>query len=914
MWFHLVGSDYFGPVEDAAFAATSAFWAQELPSETPRIARCAYLAWQVLAEAEAGAAPKPLAEAASDPARLLEAVRAVAGRHHDHGYERGIHDADAVRIVAALLQLRAGCGLLRFPAPLRAAALLAWGTGGAGGDSGAARAGWLRQARALGRLRAHLGDTPAWAGLAGELAQWIAAQAGRAGLALDADGAAEAGAYLAEELARPGEVRCVRSGPADDLLARFATWLHSLGAEGRLADDLRSLLDGGTAPLSEASVLLGGGGPRVRDPGGAGRGEPAGGGVGAALRLARAWLEAFADRHLPAARPALAEAAAWLLCEGRVAAEVVHARTALTVDGLLSQHPTIVEGRLEVRIDAFAALLRPHATVTVPAYRAYQEQRRRLLEQERARLRCDEFTPRVLTSFVRNRLISEVYLPLIGDNLAKQTGALGDAKRTDLMGLLLLISPPGYGKTTLMEYVASVLGLAFVKINGPALGHEVRSLDPAAAPDATARQELEKLGLGLEMGNNVMIVIDDIQHCHAEFLQKFISLCDGSRRIEGVWRGRPRTYDLRGKKVAVVMAGNPYTESGERFRIPDMLANRADTYNLGDILGGHGEAFALSYLENSLTANPQLAALVGRPPADLGRLLRLAAGDDAARAELEHPYSALELGELTAVLTRLQRVQQVLLTVNQAYIASAAQADAYRTEPPFKLQGSYRNMAKIAAQVVPLMSPAELERVILDHYRGEAQTLTTGAEVNLLKLKALLGAQSAADAERWAAILQTYARRQDLAGADDPASRAVLQLAKLGEQVGALRASLHEAAAAAGARGAEERRAQAEQLDRVVASLVAGLAALHPAPVEAPPPAKIEIVNTLPKYYANLYQHHVQVIEQALIPAVEAIGRFLGQSTAARDNLHGIASDLRSLIQRNQGSPVIDPGNEGEAR
>ena len=49
--------------------------------------------------------------------------------------------------------------------------------------------------------------------------------------------------------------------------------------------------------------------------------------------------------------------------------------------------------------------------------------------------------------------------------------------------------------------------------------------------------------------------------------------------------GAPRTYDLRGRKVAVVMAGNPYTESGEKFQIPDMLANRADTYNFGDVIG-----------------------------------------------------------------------------------------------------------------------------------------------------------------------------------------------------------------------------------------------------------------------------------------------------------------------------------------
>ena len=65
------------------------------------------------------------------------------------------------------------------------------------------------------------------------------------------------------------------------------------------------------------------------------------------------------------------------------------------------------------------------------------------------------------------------------------------------------------------------------------------------------------------MGNNVMIYIDDIQHCNPEFLQKFISLCDGQRKIEGVYKGVGQSYDLRGKKVAVVMAGNPYTESGK---------------------------------------------------------------------------------------------------------------------------------------------------------------------------------------------------------------------------------------------------------------------------------------------------------------------------------------------------------------
>ena len=48
--------------------------------------------------------------------------------------------------------------------------------------------------------------------------------------------------------------------------------------------------------------------------------------------------------------------------------------------------------------------------------------------------------------------------------------------------------------------------------------------------------------------------------------------------------------------------------------------------------------------------------------------------------------------------------------MNQEYIRSASQDDAFRTEPPFKLQGSYRNMNKLAEKVVSAMNDAELER------------------------------------------------------------------------------------------------------------------------------------------------------------------------------------------------------------
>jgi hypothetical protein len=322
-------------------------------------------------------------------------------------------------------------------------------------------------------------------------------------------------------------------------------------------------------------------------------------------------------------------------------------------------------------------------------------------------------------------------------------------------------------------------------VNGPALGHDVTSLDPAEAPNATARQEVEKISFALEMGNNVLLYLDDIQHTSPELLQKFISLCDAQRRMEGVWEGKTRTYDMRGKRFAVCMAGNPYTESGQRFRIPDMLANRADVWNLGDVLAGRDDVFEMSYLENALTSNAVLAPLSSRDRADLPLLVRLADGDDSVRPDrLSYAYSATELEQVLSVLRKMRQVQRIVLNNNRAYIASAGQSDAARTEPPFKLQGSYRNMNKLAERIVPVMNDAELETVVDDHYRGEAQTLTTGAEANLLKLAELRGRLTPEQAGRWAEIKQAYLREQALGGAeDDPMTRAVGAVGLLADRV-----------------------------------------------------------------------------------------------------------------------------------
>ena len=187
------------------------------------------------------------------------------------------------------------------------------------------------------------------------------------------------------------------------------------------------------------------------------------------------------------------------------------------------------------------------------------------------------------------------------------------------------------------------------------------------------------------------------------------------------------------------MAGNPYTESGDKFHIPDMLANRADTYNLGDIIGDTADTFLLSYLENALVANPVLARLAAKSQADVYPLIQLAETGDSTGLTFEANHSPEEINEYVAVLQKLLRIRDVVARVNEEYIRSAAQANEYRTEPPFKLQGSYRNMAKLAEKVRPVMNDEEVRALLATHYDNEAQTLTSGTEANLLKLRELLG-------------------------------------------------------------------------------------------------------------------------------------------------------------------------------
>ncbi|MEM9835827.1 MAG: DNA repair ATPase [Bacteroidota bacterium] len=763
--FHLTGTDYYYPVTDERIHQLRAVWNQALPSETRTIYRSEFLTYTLWKEGNLGVL--------SAEERATH-VKQEAARRFDEGYVKGIHDEDAIHILEAFLQLDQQLGSLRHGTAANNLATIWWQYE----LSTAERKNWQQRLSGAQAVRSLYGTSPGDDLLVNELATHMQNWLRESGLdtakaeLFPHSNAVAAARYLLD--------LTEASSPNPAALNLGLDLCKSLKKAKRYTSMRQTIK---AALLPEAT-----GWAKYQS----------------AYLMTLHWVVAYAQEYQPETDRATLQATALLLLSGDKLPAPTEVSTSLELNTLRGDHAVIKDGIYRMDYHDFVAKMETYAGAnptehsqptevpTHAAYRSFQTLKREMTRNLATEIQLEDFKPKVMSAFVRNRLIDEVYLPLFGDNLAKQLGTAGEQTRTDRMGMLLLISPPGYGKTTLMEYVANRLGLIFVKVNGPTLGHDLTSLSPEDAPSLAAAQELEKLNLAFEMGDNVMLYVDDIQHCHPEFLQKFIPLCDGQRRIEGVYKGKAKSYDLRGRRLAVVMAGNPYTESGNRFQIPDMLANRADIYNLGDIIGDTAAAFRLSYLENSLTSNPALARLAGHSMEDVYTLIEAVENGRADdQLTLAGSYAGQELEEYKAVIGHLLQVRNVVLQVNQAYIQSAATEDAYRTEPAFKLQGSYRNMNKLAEKVSPLMNDTELQQLLISHYQGESQTLTDAAEANFLQLKGMVGALTTEEQGRWNQIVTQFREQQKQgSGSDQRLAQLIAQLGELTDEMEGIREAI----------------------------------------------------------------------------------------------------------------------------
>lgn len=738
LFYHLTGTDFYQKLNHDVLNNSKDIWNQELISEDQQVYRAAYLAYKIFSTGDKNSLLK------LNDAELLSHAQDYISGDYSGGYVKGVHDFDATQFLKVLLQKHQELDLLIYPPIVRAEAQFFWNN-----LSEESLKAYNHDLKSAGEVLAVFPNSKEYDFIIDELAEDI--QTSRK---IEANSAKTIAEYLFNEL-KDNDTFTV-SSEAIKLKDAFEKELKAQKATEKFKQRLND-----SATQKDR------------------------------IELVKHWVSAFAKANKNTLVPYVNECVACILYKNDSASNTAVAET--EIKDLKGVHPSIVDGTFHFNFHQFSEELEHFNSVKVPAFSAFKSAKHEVIEQLKEQLRLDEFKPRVLSSFVRNKLINQVYFPLIGDNLAKQLGTVGDTKRIDRMGLLLLISPPGYGKTTLMEYVANRLGLIFMKINGPAIGHEVTSVDPEAANNSAAREELKKLNLAFEMGDNVMLYLDDIQHCNPEFLQKFISLSDGTRKIEGVYQGKPKTYDLRSKKFCVIMAGNPYTESGEKFQIPDMLANRADIYNLGDIIGDTAHLFELSLIENALTSNPVLQQLSTKYFDDVYTLIDRVQ-HNTADAELKGNHSNQEVADYVSVLEKVIKIRNTVLKVNETYIASAGMEDSYRTEPSFKLQGSYRDMNKLVAKVVPIMDDKELQTLVLSHYENESQTLTSAAEANLLKYKELSNSLTEEELQRWEDIKVIFAKNNKLnsLGGQNQMSQIIAQMADFTDNIEGIKEILRQ--------------------------------------------------------------------------------------------------------------------------
>lgn len=734
LYYHLTGTNFYYPMKEGDILKYRDIWDQDLISENKLVYRAEYLAYLTLKESWS----RNNFEAQAYIAQRLE-------QSYSESYMKGVHDYDALLIYNALKKIQEQLGVLSYHPHVRVAAQLYWNA-----LNQEERTNLRKLIISANSVLKAFPTTNNYQYVLDKLAEGFAKWSSSFTQVSERISSKDAAAYLFEEYA--SEPNFTISKQAQTLSTEFTEYMNKQG----VFDSFRRDVEDTSIRLAERFYLV------------------------------LNWLLSFVelDNKWEKLRKYVPESACLLLLP-HLQFELRESPDFIQLNDLRGSHNVIKSNIYSIDYHEFITKLKYFTEFSVVAYENFNQLKNELIIAFKKSLKLEELKPKVLTSFVRNQLINDVYFPLIGANFAKQLGVAGENKRTARMGMLLLISPPGYGKTTLMEYLAKTMGLNFVKINGPSIGHAITSTDPAEARTSGAREELKKINLAFEMADNVMLYLDDIQHCSAEFLQKFISLADGQRKIEGIFEGESKTYDLKGKRFCVVMAGNPYTESGDKFQIPDMLANRADVYNLGDVIGNTANLFRLSLLENAIVENTYLQKIANKSFNDFYKLVDYVETGTDSRPNLEGNYTQEEINDFIAVVRNCIIVRNIVLLVNQNYISSAAMQNNYRVEPAFKLQGSYRNMNKMVGQIVPLMNPTEIQELILTHYESESQTLTNDAEANLLKLKELVGVLTQEEKNRWNHIKEVFLKNNKFGGVnkDDQVSQILTQLAEFNENL-----------------------------------------------------------------------------------------------------------------------------------
>jgi len=374
LYFHLIGTDYYELVTDETLSSSQHYWSMSLESETPDVYRAETLAFMVIEAAKKeqdGLSIANLKKAAKEPEELTRLIRDFSTPYYKHGYQKGIHDFDAAKIVAALLPSMQSAGLLIFTSTARALAQVFWSNIDTikteEFDTQAAKKSWPQRAQSAIRLRDLFADSNAVDLLAQEIKSALTAFNSSA---VDSNTTTNndkhnAANYLIEQLAQ-GKNTFVQSKYAHDLIAHFerAVDKESLDQFKKALAELKN------QPLQ-------------------------------AWALSQAWLTALlnnkanhGDQELDYLARYIPEAAANLL--DQLTFEQSSAALELSVTQLLGEHVRIEQQTLRFSLDEFLQRMEHHQRVTLEEYRHYLNLRSSAMKSERAKLKLDSFKAKPL--------------------------------------------------------------------------------------------------------------------------------------------------------------------------------------------------------------------------------------------------------------------------------------------------------------------------------------------------------------------------------------------------------------------------------------------------------------------------------------------------------------------------------------
>jgi len=187
----------------------------------------------------------------------------------------------------------------------------------------------------------------------------------------------------------------------------------------------------------------------------------------------------------------------------------------------------------------------------------------------------------------------------------------------------------------------------------------------------------------------------------------------------------------------------------------------------------------------------------------------------------------------------------------------------------------------MSEKVSAVMNDEELMQMLSDHYQGEAQLLTTGAEHNLLKLAQLRGNSTNEEQQRWDKIINDFQRTKSMGGDDaDAATKVASQLSYVTEHL----QSIHQAI-----------NTDTDLLQPML-TISHQLQALQGAIVDKE--VGVNVVNKPSVVVEEAIQQLANIVETTFMPVVAAMDKKIDLDLTIVRKVNDMSDDIKTLSQK----------------